>query len=453
VFSSPLEEGKKAPAELIKLLRKALDTGKEDEAMALVRELATAAPPVKDLFELGIKIQIPRIYHEITSQLAARTDDESLKFFEGEAKSSSEVRQIYLADVLSEMQHPRAADIAGILVEDRNPTVLRSAIGTLAKLKVRGSVGPLVKLLERLETNKDRGQVYQELRDALFALTAQDFDALEDWKKWWEINQATFEPGKQAEGPTQARKASRDNVPEFAGKKIFGKNVVFVIDTSGTMRFVQKDDIPGLGMVMDGRDSEKAGKQSGGGGMTKENDRLARFWMRMEMAKRALLKAIQAFDARARINVVEFNTKVKRLEKTLVSATPPMKKKVEDWVKKMKWMPNGNTDTMAALEDAFAVDRSTSEIYFLSDGIPSKNGTVNDPTDPILERVEALNRFRKIKIYTFGFDPAYLLAERQGNQNAELTKANEFLKTLAESTGGTFTILKVTKEEPPKEFK
>jgi hypothetical protein len=452
LLSSPPEDQKKSPADLVRLIRKAVEGGKEDEALALIRELGGTGAALKDLFDLGIKIQIPRLYHEVTAQLAARTDEEALKYFEAEARGSNEVRQIYLADVLAEMKAPRAVEIAGLLVEDKNPTVLRSAIATMGKLKVRGSVAPLLKLLERLEGTKDRGQVYQELRDALFALTGQDFEAVADWKKWWDINQGTFEPGKQVEGATQVRKAPRDSVPEFAGKKIFGKNVVFVIDTSGTMRFVQKDDIPGLGVVSKGRDSEKASGRVKEGSLTKENERLARFWGRMEMAKRALLKAIQGFDARARINVLEFNSKVKRLEKTLFSATPAAKKKAEDWVRKMKWIPNGNTNTMASLEEAFAVDGSVSEIYFLSDGIPSKDGTVNDPPGPILERVEALNRFRKVKIYTFGFDPKYLLKEN-GDQSKDLTQANEFLKTLAESTGGTFTELKVTDEKPPKEFK
>jgi hypothetical protein len=51
-----------------------------------------------------------------------------------------------------------------------------------------------------VSVSKDRGQVYQEVRDALFDITDQDFDTVADWKKWWEISKATFDPMKKPTG-------------------------------------------------------------------------------------------------------------------------------------------------------------------------------------------------------------------------------------------------------------
>ena len=442
-------EDKKAVSDISKRLAKAVKDGKDEDAVSVARELAAVGTPesLKALFDAGLKIEVPKIYKAVTGILAGLTDEASLKFFQDQAKAGKELSQVFLADILAEMKHAQATEILGILAEERNTVVLRSTISALARQKVKGSVEPLLKILERLETNKDHGQVYQELRDALFEVTSQDFDVLEDWKKWWDVAKGTFDPNKKPAGATQTRKPIRDSAPEFAGKKIFARNVVFVIDTSGSMQYVQKDDIPGLSRA-DGSD-KAGGQQAAQEKITPENSRLAKFWTRIEMAKRALIKAVGAFDAKARINVIRFDTQVIPLEKAgLFPLGPAQKKKVNDWVKAMQI--KGNTNTKEALVKAFELDRSTTEIYFLSDGIPSADGTKNDPTDPILEKVEALNRFRKVKIHTFGFDA---ISIQQGMEDPGLASANEFLKKLAKRTGGTFTLMKVTDEKPPKDYR
>ena len=60
---------------------------------------------------------------------------------------------------------------------------------------------------------------------------------------------------------------------------------------------------------------------------------------------------------------------------------------------------------VTSFAEAFNADVKTNTIFFLSDGLPSKDGKVNDATRPILDKLFELNRFRKIKIHTFGFDP------------------------------------------------
>jgi hypothetical protein len=113
--------------------------------------------------------------------------------------------------------------------------------------------------------------------------------------------------------------------------------------------------------------------------------------------------------------------------------------------------PKGNTNLYLPLEAAFKLkDRGLDTGYFLSDGLPSKDGLKNDNPMPLLEKVEAFNRFFKIKVHTFGYDP---ISFGFGQENSELSRANDFLKKLAAKTGGTFTLLKVTDEKPPPDFK
>ena len=68
------------------------------------------------------------------------------------------------------------------------------------------------------------------------------------------------------------------------------------------------------------------------------------------------------------------------------------------------------------------------------------------PTRPILNFVFKENRFRKIKINTFGF---HHLVYSNGQVHSGLQAANGFLKELAKSTGGDFTPMKVNPKFTP----
>ena len=59
--------------------------------------------------------------------------------------------------------------------------------------------------------------------------------------------------------------------------------------------------------------------------------------------------------------------------------------------------------------------------------------------NPILDKVFEMNKFRKIKIYTFGLYPYTM----EGQPMPDLQSANAWLKELAEKTGGKYTDMKV----------
>lgn len=437
-------------------IEKAVRAGEEGDVLPLAKKIAAIGgeDAAKTLFEIGLRVTAPKLFKGIAKILARMIDDaEAYEVLLRESKGSNEARLIYIADIVGQMQDPRAAELVANMVDSRSERVILSVIPALVELRSRHSIPPLLDLLDKFESKRrSEALIYHEIRDALYEITGFDFETLEDWRKWWDPVKDTYDPERVQSGKTRVERVRKDNAAEFAGRKIFAKNVVFVIDTSGTMRFVMKDDIPGL-MAAAGTDAVSGAKKVDDEELTPENERLARFWTRIEMAKRELKKALSAFSQGVRFGVIEFNKSVKQLQKRPTRASNSAKKKALTWVDNMKFSTIPGTNTKEALEAAFKMDRNVSEIYFLSDGLPSADGQKNDDPMPILDDVESWNRFRKIKIHTFGYDPKPLRPQLQGQENEELKRANRFLELLAERTGGKFTLLKVTDEQPPDDFK
>ena len=342
-------------------------------------------------------------------------------------------------DRLKGQQNDDALKLLVLFLDDKSPFVQGAAVESFRKSQSGVCVEPLINLLEKL-LKKRKDVLYHQVRDALWELTGQDFELIEEWFAWWEPRQNTFDPMEEShDGKTGVKRKRRGDDPEFWGVPVESKNIVFVIDTSGSMKYVHEDDIPGLARG-DGSDS---GQGSGGGQMTADQQRLARFWTRMEMAKRELRKVISKMSKDAAFNCVRFDTTVSKFKKKATPASNGNKKSAIKWVDGLKY--NGNTNTMDSLIEAFMQDARTNTIFFLSDGLPSVDGKVNDPTQPILDKVFELNRFRKIKIHCFGFHPF----TQGGQQMPALTEANTWLKKLAEATGGTYTDMKVDPKITP----
>ncbi|MGE4618177.1 MAG: hypothetical protein AAEJ04_00050, partial [Planctomycetota bacterium] len=342
-------------------------------------------------------------------------------------------------DRLRGSENDEALVLLAKFLEDKSAFVQGAAVEALRKSQSGIGVEPLITLLEKL-VKKRKDVLYHQVRDALWELTGQDFDLIDEWHLWWEPRKGSFDPMAEThEGKTGVKRKRRGDDPEFWGVPVESKNIVFVIDTSGSMRYVHKDDIPGLGRG----DGSDGGGSSGGGQMTQEQQRLAKFWTRMEMAKRELRKVVKKMSKDAAFNCVRFDTTVSKFKKKISPASSGNKKSALKWVDGLKH--NGNTNTLESLIEAFTQDIKTNTIFFLSDGLPSVDGKVNDPTAPILDKIFDMNKHRKIKIHCFGFHPF----TQGGQQMPGLTEANSWLKRLAESSGGTYTDMKVDPKLTP----
>ncbi|MCA8961660.1 MAG: hypothetical protein KDC38_14145, partial [Planctomycetes bacterium] len=146
----------------------------------------------------------------------------------------------------------------------------------------------------------------------------------------------------------------------------------------------------------------------------------------------------------ARFNVISFNNEIASFTKSLVPASGQNKGRAAKWVDRLR--ADNATHTDEALERAFA-DPDVDTLILLSDGAPMK-ATDRDHVAlaaRILERVEELNRLRKIRIFTFGFEgegewpPGSKY--RRGAPASDSRAMVDFLRTLAEKNGGTYTAI------------
>ena len=163
------------------------------------------------------------------------------------------------------------------------------------------------------------------------------------------------------------------------------------------------------------------------------------------MAKRELHKVIAQMSKDTTFNIVSFSTDARLFRKKSVKASSGNKKKAQKFNKDLEH--DGHTHTLAALIKAFKSDKKTNTIFFLSDGQPSKDGRSPDPVEPILDKLFEMNRFRKIRVYTFGFYPR----GQRGGKSVELEEANRWLKELAKRTGGKFTAMEVDNDCTPND--
>lgn len=425
-----------------------------DAAIQLVREIRAVGgeDAIEALYDIAYRYgQTEKFYDVIVKEMIALEGTVDFLVEKGEkAKRKKDYQpRVFVANVLSRFDSDKSRTALAAMLEDKSDFVRQEAVKGLVRTMHRDAIGPLIDLLAVL-SKKRRDVLYHEVVDALWELTEQEFDLIEDWRSWWEVSQATFDPkNKGGDGKTKVRKKRSGEEPDFFGVPVTSKNIVFVIDTSGSMRYVMKNDIPGLASG----DGSDGGGSKGGGPMTPENDKLAKFWTRMEMAKRELRKVLMRLDKGVVFNMINFDNETYTFKKGSVVSTPGNKKKALKWAETLRFRREGATNTMDALIQAFKVDGRTNTMFFLSDGLPSKDGTTNDPKQPILDRVFAMNRFRKIKIFTFGYSPESYPYGRGGQPNPDLVAANAFLKELAESTGGKFTLMKVdTKYTPADPF-
>lgn len=164
---------------------------------------------------------------------------------------------------------------------------------------------------------------------------------------------------------------------------VYEKNVVFLLDTSGSM------------------------------------------YHSFDVVKEHLLEILFARAISGRdtmFNIIEFNEEVNKWADRLVACTPRTVSIASEWIHKLKC--GTSTNTMEALIEAYE-DDGMDAIYLVTDGLPDQSPPV------ILENVRRLHKGRPIHaIYLTGThsDPA----------------AKEFLEELAKITKGSFHTISLT---------
>lgn len=174
------------------------------------------------------------------------------------------------------------------------------------------------------------------------------------WLKWWQANEKTFEYPRRPPPPL-LRTVAVAGMGSYYGIPIFAQRLVFVIDTSGSMR-----------------------------------------GERILAAKRDLMDAIGKLDDKAWFTVIAFNVGTEAWQSKLVQATPQAKRAAANWVESRQL--GLGTASYDALDHALRFDAEA--IYFLTDGAPF-GGKIVDPAQ-IVMAITQQNRVRRESIYAIG---------------------------------------------------
>ncbi len=398
------------------------------EIESLIEELAaTGSPEIAEVFLVaGTAIPSQRLYRAAGKALAKVESD---ALIDKVAELLADEKRAYRQRVLALEAFGRRDDDASyeaVLARLKSPVVhVQLAAIDAARRRLRKEAIPvLIDLFEEFAEFRDR--TWYEARVALGYLTGQDYDTVEDWRKFWANVGAKFDPknlGKKSKGKgaTEIKIRPRKESVDFFGEEIFSRNLLFVVDVSGSMDMYDEGDY-------DGDDVE--------------TDR-----QRLFRAKEQLSRAIRSLPKSANFNIVAYSNRVFTWQKTLQPTTRGSVQSALKFVRNLK--PIEATHTDDALKTAFR-DLRVDTIVLLSDGAPTKRGkgTRDDLSSGLIREILAwvrdANAGRRIRIDTFGFRgvgewPQKLRNRRYPTPKPEQIRAfTKFMKDLAKIGGGRY---------------
>jgi hypothetical protein len=294
-----------------------------------------------------------------------------------------------------------------------------SLIGFLEKFRNAEAIPALIDVLERFVLHPDQvrsGQLSGILRhrahEVLVSLSGAIFpiDAIDQWRAFWAKEKDSF---KVPEAP----KAQAGTVSSgFFGVPVQGTRVLFIVDVSGSM--LQPMPVGG----------------TTGGAIPDEVP------IRLDVAKRELLRAVDQLPEESSFNIVTFSNGAKLWQKDLVPANKKSKEAFRKFVEELR--ADGGTNLWGGMQEALKVkaltygDRYEShadEVFILSDGLPSV-GEVIDPKE-ILRLIAETNRFAQMRINTVYISGEPDQRERRQAQEAGMT-GQELMKAIATQNGG-----------------
>ena len=372
------------------------------ETARKIGSLNTAPAAVFLLGEAEDKNLPATVYDGVLEGVSRLTSAAAQQIIARKGKSARWQLKVSLARAVAETPGEPMLKMLLAFLSDRHDPVVRQAVESLGTRGDPKAVDALIELLEKEE--KDRGLTWEATVLALKRLTNCDTDILDavDWRNWWTargkkpVEAKKSEPDKERTKDDKLHKF-RTSLPKFFGKEILSKRVIFVLDVSGSM--------------LEGTPP------------------------RIDRVKRELTKVVDRLPAHTLFNIIAFNDKLHIWQKRMKKATAGAKRSAKKFVK--SFSAEAQTHTDEALRAAFA-EKGVDTIYLLSDGAPYKLEHGSSVSVKFIQDIIAWvakeNRFRKVKIHTFGFEE---VAEEEGGEVLV-----QFLKTLAAQSGGKFTNIK-----------
>jgi hypothetical protein len=284
------------------------------------------------------------------------------------SKLKAPAQKAVLCDVIGKYPQDQAVKALAPFTADKHPTVRQAAVENLSRFKCPESVDAIIVCMLKAD-----GTLEYVCRGALRQLTGEKIADGVDWKNWWDSAKAGFDFSKVAEKQQSKAKQTNGKISTSVDgsglyESIVSKRVLFVVDSSGSMRIEAE--------LKDGKKLSRLG------------------YVQKELA--AAINMQLGKDSK--FNVLHFGDKVFSWKKKLMKATPGNKKGAINFVKKLK--PDGMTNAYDAFKTAF-LDRDIDTIYFLTDGTPTV-GAILVPNQ-ILGNIRSWNRGRNVKIHTIAF--------------------------------------------------
>jgi hypothetical protein len=319
--------------------------------------------------------------------------------------------------------------------------VKSAAAGALLVLKPRSAVEPLIEALGKVD-----GRLRQEFREALVAITGVDkhLDPA-TWKAWLDENRAAFADGSYQPRPEERAGAPRAAATTFYGIPVESKNVVFILDRSGSMRAPSEWEIP--------NDVATGVPMTPGADIKLQGNR------KIDVARWQLKRTLAQLPDGIEFNVIFYSHEWTILSEKMQKLSAATRKKAYEFIDGLE--PDGQTNIYDPLEKGLSfagggssmgytlAKNGADTIFFLTDGMPNA-GQVPE-ANAILAKVKELNKNARVKIHAIGVFSSG--GEGFGNRGRnEQEEGGQFLRQLAADHNGKYTAAEKKREmqPPPK---
>jgi len=343
-------------------------------------------------------------------------------------KDSEPQVRIAAMDALRELKAGAPEVVAALVEQLKNEywQVKATAVATLRALGSRDAVEPLIEAM-----GKNEGRLRQDIAEALAALTGVNkHNDPSAWKAWWdaskeEVLKGTYKPAAgdvaSGDGPKGAT--------TFYGIPVLSKNVIFILDRSGSMAEPSEWEIP---------------KEVATGGGKKESPEIKQEGTRkIDIARWQLKRTLAMMPDGVEFNLIFYSHEWTILSERMLKLSAGTRKTAYEFIDKLD--PFGPTNVYDPLEKGLAYSSAgamaekiaksgVDTIYFLTDGMP--NAGQVPKADDILVKIRDLNKTKKVKIHTVGV----FTSPKTPNplQPNEVELGGKFLKQLADENGGTY---------------
>jgi uncharacterized protein YegL len=202
----------------------------------------------------------------------------------------------------------------------------------------------------------------------------------------------------------------------FYGMSTDAKNIVFVIDLSGSMEGKSEGGVQGRATAAAANAGANVIERTVGGTVGRvAGSQLRSQTTKLGAAKRELIPTLKGLPETSKFTLLTFDDQVKTMPGGPMTASSTNKNVASLFVDRLS--SGGSTSAKAALEAAFRI-ANIDAIFFLSDGQPT-----DASADEILRLVTTRNRTKRVVVNTVG------LGEDQDEN---------FMRTLASQNGGQY---------------